>query len=281
MANTTVDMEKQPLLEEQPQEAPEQEPTLQELQQQVREAQRRYFKAWSKSTSGKWNKRIMIGTTFLVTMFMVFCFGVVVTDSLTDDGEVWHYPARVPLEAHIMSKCPDAKDCLHDMILPAMQNISDKVDFKLSYIGTNTADDDGVLCQHGSEECLGNIIELCAAHLYPNPKTYLGFTMCMSRQYDDIPKQTLVEDCALEHSVSMDKLNSCIDRDEGRFATDMLRESFNRTKNADVSKSCTVRLDGEVRCVRDGGEWKMCEGGHSAEDLVADVMKLYQAQWEY
>ena len=42
----------------------------------------------------------------------------------------------VPLEAHIMSKCPDAKDCLNDMILPAMQNVSDKVDFTLSYIGT-------------------------------------------------------------------------------------------------------------------------------------------------
>ena len=35
-----------------------------------------------------------------------------------------------------MSKCPDAKDCLHDMILPTMQNVSDKVDFTLSYIGT-------------------------------------------------------------------------------------------------------------------------------------------------
>lgn len=42
----------------------------------------------------------------------------------------------VPLEAHIMSKCPDSKDCLHDLVLPAMQRIYDKVDFKLSYIGT-------------------------------------------------------------------------------------------------------------------------------------------------
>ena len=78
----------------------------------------------------------MIATTAFVTFFMLFCFGVIVTDSLTDDDEVWHYPRKVALEAHIMSKCPDAKDCLHDMILPAMQNISHKVDFKLSYIGT-------------------------------------------------------------------------------------------------------------------------------------------------
>lgn len=43
---------------------------------------------------------------------------------------------RVPLEAHIMSKCPDARDCLQKLVLPTMQRVSEKVDFKLSYIGT-------------------------------------------------------------------------------------------------------------------------------------------------
>lgn len=41
---------------------------------------------------------------------------------------------RIPLEAHIMSKCPDAKDCLQKLVLPAMEHISDKVEFKLSFI---------------------------------------------------------------------------------------------------------------------------------------------------
>lgn len=41
----------------------------------------------------------------------------------------------VPFEAHIMSKCPDAKDCLEKLVVPSMVNISDKVNFTLSYIG--------------------------------------------------------------------------------------------------------------------------------------------------
>jgi len=41
----------------------------------------------------------------------------------------------VPLEAHIMSKCPDAKDCLEMMVLPAMMRVKDMVDFTLSFIG--------------------------------------------------------------------------------------------------------------------------------------------------
>lgn len=42
---------------------------------------------------------------------------------------------KVPLEVHIMSKCPDAQVCLKDLVVPAMQDVVDKVDFRLSYIG--------------------------------------------------------------------------------------------------------------------------------------------------
>jgi hypothetical protein len=41
----------------------------------------------------------------------------------------------VPFEAHIMSKCPDARDCLREMVLPTMQRVYDKVNFTLSFIG--------------------------------------------------------------------------------------------------------------------------------------------------
>lgn len=42
----------------------------------------------------------------------------------------------VPLEAHIMSKCPDAQDCLRLLVLPTMQRAFEKVNFTLSFIGT-------------------------------------------------------------------------------------------------------------------------------------------------
>lgn len=60
--------------------------------------------------------------------------------------------APIPLEAHIMSKCPDARDCLKNLILPTMMRASDKVNFTLSFIGTPT-ENDGVACKHGPEEC--------------------------------------------------------------------------------------------------------------------------------
>lgn len=134
-----ADMEKQPLLQtEQVRDAQGQpaEPSLSELQQNVFKAQREYMRAWSKTISGKWHKRIMIAVTALMLLFVAFCMGIIIQDSFDDDHPHYAGSGKVKLEASIMSKCPDARDCLHDMILPAMQNISNKVDFKLSYIGT-------------------------------------------------------------------------------------------------------------------------------------------------
>ena len=136
--------------------------------------------------------------------------------------------ARVPLEAHIMSKCPDAKDCLNDLILPAMMRVYAKVDFTTSYIGTPT-ENDGVDCKHGPAECMGNILELCAARLYPDPKIYLGFTMCLTRDYQEIPQRELVEACALEHAIDFAKLNECAAEDDGALGIQLLRESVQRS----------------------------------------------------
>lgn len=181
----------------------------------------------------------------------------------------------VPLEAHIMSKCADAKDCLRDLVLPTMQKVHDKVNFTLSFIGTPTERDDGVACKHGAEECLGNIIELCAQRLYPDPKTYLGFVMCLTKDYPHIPQRSLIEDCALEHAIDFDKLNACATKDDGAFGQGMLRGSVKRTAAAGVTKSCTVRLNEEIYCIRDNHQWKECPSGPGVNDLVNAIENLY------
>jgi hypothetical protein len=83
---------------------------------------------------------------------------------------------------------------------------------------------------HGAEECMGNIIELCAAHLYPEPRIYLGFVMCLTRDYSEIPDQNLVEDCALEHGIDFKKLNECSSSDDG-YAIGLLRNSVDRSRD--------------------------------------------------
>lgn len=182
---------------------------------------------------------------------------------------------KVPLDIHIMSKCPDARDCLQKLVVPTMANVSDKVDFRLSFIGTLINEDGGVQCKHGQTECLGNIISLCAAREYPDPKLHLGFTNCLINEYEEIPKRQLIEDCALEHGLDFGVLNDCMSRDNGAFGMGLLRDSVKHSQDVGAGISCTVRLDDKVRCVYDGGEWKDCEGGHKVDDLIGDIDRLY------
>ena len=155
-----------------------------------------------------------------------------------------------------------------------MEKISSHVEFTLSYIGTIDEADGGVECKHGPSECMGNIIQLCAAHLYPTPKIYLGFATCLTNEYESIPDEEFVKGCALEHGVDFEQLNECASKDDGAFGEDLLSASVNRTARAGVQYSCTVRLNNAIRCVRDGGEWKDCPGGSTPADLIRDVMQI-------
>ncbi|KAM4056768.1 gamma interferon inducible lysosomal thiol reductase (GILT) domain-containing protein [Hirsutella rhossiliensis] len=192
------------------------------------------------------------------------------------DGGALKKSGLVPLEAHIISKCPDTRDALRQLILPAMQQVHDKVDFKLNYIGTPTAND-GIECKHGPSECLGNIIELCARELYPDPKINLGFIMCLTKDYQEIPNRALIEDCALEHAIDFKALNECATRDDGAHGLELLRTSVLRTAAVNVTISCTLRLNNEVYCIRDGGEWKDCPHGSGVNDLVVAIEKLHRS----
>ncbi|KAL6710038.1 hypothetical protein ACN47E_009829 [Coniothyrium glycines] len=199
------------------------------------------------------------------------------------DHEHLETETKVPVDVHIMSKCPDARACMQKLVLPTMANVSDKVDFRLSFIGRVTNEDDGVQCKHGQTECLGNIVMLCAASEYPDPKLYLGFSNCLINDYQEIPSKSLIQDCALEHGIDFDTLNECMSKESGAYGMGLLRDSVQHSKDVGVETSCTIRLDNKVRCVYDDGQWKDCLDGDKPEDLIRDIERLYdEAQgWTY
>ena len=231
-------------------------------------------------------RRIFTYATVILFVFLILSYSSPLASLRSRGGsapETPHAPSNlftsnhtglVPLEAHIMSKCPDARDCLRDLVVPAMERIVDKVDFRLSYIGS-VDENDTVHCKHGATECLGNMMGLCASELFPNnTKISLGFSTCLISSYQRIPDRDLVTQCALEHGISFSDLNACIS-EEGK-GLDLLEASVERSEKVGVKKSCTVRVGGEQWCVRDGGQWKDCDAGHEADDLVKEVEARYQ-----
>ncbi|PYH43955.1 GILT family protein [Aspergillus saccharolyticus JOP 1030-1] len=214
---------------------------------------------------------------------------------------------KVPLEAHIMSKCPDARDCLQQLVVPAMEQISDKVDFKLSFIADVSNKSTEIQCKHGPTECIGDMLLLCAANLPFPPEgaeaavgslsartptiRSLGFANCLVGSYSKIPERHHVEQCALEHGVDFSALNKCASQeidepDEGKddghnaplSGLALLRESAIHSAQLGVKTSCTLRLDESVWCVRDGGVWKDCAKngqGSQVSVLVDEIKRLW------
>ncbi|GMF67892.1 unnamed protein product [Aspergillus oryzae] len=112
----------------------------------------------------------------------------------------------------------------------------------------------------------------------------LGFANCLVGQYEDIPDRTLVQNCALQHGIDFESLNSCVSRQEDDPTNGdlsglaLLRQSAVHSADLEVHTSCTVRLDDSVWCVRDDGEWKNCakEGkGSQVSTLVEEIERLW------
>lgn len=89
---------------------------------------------------------------------------------------------------------------------------------------------------------MGNIIELCAFELYPDPKIALGFTMCITRDFPHIPERSLVQDCALEHGMDFNALNECANREDGAHGISMLRRSVTETSQVCFPSSLSLSL---------------------------------------
>lgn len=66
-------------------------------------------------------------------------------------------------------------------------------------------------------------------------------------------------------------MNACISDDDGT-GLHLLQESIERSEEAGIKKSCTIRVRDKIWCIRDGGEWKDCSNGSSVNALVTEIL---------
>ncbi|KAF3156871.1 hypothetical protein TWF106_004058 [Orbilia oligospora] len=182
----------------------------------------------------------------------------------------------VEVEMFVMSKCPDARDCVRDLVLPVMAQLYDSgiITLRPTYIGTPDDSNAGMACKHGPDECLGDMLELCAYELHKDrPQMWLGFINCMGQNYQNIPQDAYVSNCASEYGLSFDQLERCAASEDENRGMELLRASARRAIDQGISTSCTVTVNGKTVCVRDNGQWKGCTG--SKDDLVQEVQHAY------
>ena len=72
-------------------------------------------------------------------------------------------------------------------------------------------------CQHGSDECYGNLYHSCLITLYSKTADHLPVISCMeSNDQDDV--DTAGQKCVAQSALSMEKISDCINSEFGNAA---------------------------------------------------------------
>lgn len=145
---------------------------------------------------------------------------------------------------------------------------------KPTYIGKPDDANAGMACMHGPDECLGDILELCAYEDYKdNPKIWLGFIHCMGQNYRKIGDDEFVHGCAKDYGIDFENLQECAASTDPDRGMELLRTSARRAQQLGIQTSCTITINHEKACTRDGGQWKDCTG--KPDDLVQEIQNAY------
>ncbi|GAB1519762.1 hypothetical protein RhiTH_002831 [Rhizoctonia solani] len=192
-----------------------------------------------------------------------------------DDSVILSDDYKVPITLGVMSRCPDALLC-EGVFNHVVSEVSDKIDIGLAFIGKLNDSEPlyGVTCMHGEYECAGNIHELCAIAHTSSHDEWWPFLRCLNYNgRNQIGLEDASRKCARVVGIDWDKsgIGACVAGDEGKR---LLRESVEYSKRNQITTSCTIIINGKVRCIRDS-TWKECDDGHTPADFVRRINSEY------
>jgi len=178
---------------------------------------------------------------------------------------------QVRVDVYYECLCPDSRYFVQHELLPAYNSIGDVLDVRLWPYGkaTSTQSSSGEYqfeCQHGPEECEGNIWHGCTARHVSSQSKRLEMIKCMINDNYDAPK--VAKACAEEIGVSLKEISECATGEEGReihyeagLDTDQL--------NPKVSFIPTIKLDGS-------------QGSQKAilKNFLKEVCKIYKEKYQ-
>lgn len=176
------------------------------------------------------------------------------------------YGSSTPrVEIFVMSKCPDAHftELLFASVVEQYKNEGSSAggqgQYLLSVAGRDVSvalefitEDENGSCKHGVLECQGNEIELCIQETSSTP--LLKFVKWYNMVPEQIGNLTTLPDTLTKFGFSHDEqgeIVKCV-KDKG---PSLLRDSSALARSLNITTSATIRINGNVEGVRDGGAW--------------------------
>jgi len=193
--------------------------------------------------------------------------------------EYWRSdPSPVAIEVYLESMCPGCKAFTAQQLFPTWQKIKEVMN--VTYVPYGNAQEkwDGnkwqFTCQHGANECVGNLIETCAMDVLKNVSKYLPFITCIEAS-DQLPDQAALL-CAAKHKIYYSDIVKCANGSRGNDLehqmaqmTDALQPphqfvpwiTINGVHTADIQQRATTDLLGLICETYKGEKPAACSSG--------------------
>ncbi|XP_028407156.1 gamma-interferon-inducible lysosomal thiol reductase-like [Dendronephthya gigantea] len=136
---------------------------------------------------------------------------LVITSSTAQEAK------RVNITLYYESMCGGCMYFIKNQYYPAFQAIGSIMNVHLVPYGNANEKEKGdkwvFSCQHGKQECIGNLIETCAIHFYPKASDFFPFIHCI--EVSEVYPSTAAPSCAQKFHLNYSKIESCANGDLG------------------------------------------------------------------
>lgn len=151
----------------------------------------------------------------LQTVFLCF-LAVVITNHVSGAPSTQAEITPVEVDVYYEALCPDSRRFFLKQLWPTYSKIGSNIILELIPYGnahvSGSPDKWTFTCQHGPEECLGNMIQTCAAEILNNTMDSLKFVVCA---FNTVRQDFIIKECIRDKELQK-KVKSCSENSKGR-----------------------------------------------------------------
>ena len=126
---------------------------------------------------------------------------------------------RVEIALYYESYCGGCRDFIRGQLYPTFQKVGQIMDVTLVPYGNAQESPDGsewrYTCQHGPQECVGNLIETCVISILQNVTVYFPFIHCVEVNIERGDPRSVAKQCASQLGIDFTAIDKCQDGPQG------------------------------------------------------------------
>lgn len=126
---------------------------------------------------------------------------------------------KVEIVLYYESYCGGCRNFIRDQFYPTFLKVGQIMDVMLVPYGNAQESPDGsewrFTCQHGPQECVGNLIETCAISILQNVTAYFPFIHCVEVSIESGDPRSVAQSCATQLGIDFTAIDKCQSGSQG------------------------------------------------------------------